>query len=284
MSSGSGFKVNVNKIDEFLYKKSKIGIDRFFSYLSPIMELAKQNNNDLSKCEKERDELLKSFNNSNVDYQIEASTFIIELFHVLEIYLKAVLYINGEYLIFKSIDDYPKQKAKLEADSKKKEEILKSLYGEVKKAVRKGKEDRAAKIAKQFAPMLIESDVDITFSVSPLESMNRLINYLKWNVTEEMYNKYKSLIECRNEVVHFAIFRNVTLSCSLVLSLIFSFSKSLPNKFPMFSKIIEEYSSHTDSFSESIIHIGWGEAVDVITEKAKKLESSDFVFSPPKKS
>jgi len=264
--------MKIENIDDYLNKKTTRIINNLLTYLSPLMALSKEFNNDLSMCDEKRlKEAITCFNYANCDYQDNITAFIIESFHVLEIYMKASLQISGEYLLFRSIDDYPKQKAKWVKDSSDRKKALKELYEKSSIASSKKNDARLNSILEQFVPMLLEENPDISNTVTPREAMNRLINFLNWKVTDDVYRKFILLNDCRNEIIHFAFFENITFGCSFSMQLLLSFSQALPDKFPKFLSCKDIIEENVPSFNEVMQHIKVNEIIRPIVTKIKEL-------------
>ena len=100
--------MDINKIDDFIYLKTRKALDSFFDYLKPAFDIVKKQGLSLhSDSEKE---LLNDYNKDNLLYQINSTSLIIELFLVIELFIKTELFKSNECFLYRFLDKYPEEK------------------------------------------------------------------------------------------------------------------------------------------------------------------------------
>lgn len=228
--------MNLTTTDEFLYIKSKKTVENLFSYLKNGFDIIDQEAKEIP-VEKEPD-LHRYFDENNIEYQVICTTFISEIFHVIETYLKTILYEKGEYLIYPSIDKYPESKEKLVNYNVKLDKEISSFLHDLTKSIKNDKEDRIAHLTKQIGKILYAEQKDILVnSISCSEALYRIEKFLNWEISEEVKERFKSFTETRNEIVHFNNISNITFAISQGLFVLARFSVSYPKMFPKFSTV-----------------------------------------------
>jgi hypothetical protein len=250
--------MNLESIDEFLYLKGRETLKKFFLYIQPGLDLSIKK--DLDQTSIEIIEGFKRYHRDDILFQVNTSSLILDLFHIIELYLKSNLYKNGEHLIFHSIDEYPKEKKRwLERKQERENNIRKEFQTLIKSwAVKKG---NSKKGASEFASLILKEEEKILRrSVSATVALERLESYLNWDISDDFKRKFSTLVACRNEIVHFGDFGNITFACSAAIGCLFSLSKSLPEKeFPKFYTLSEVFRDNIPAYNEFILYIKWFE-------------------------
>ena len=271
--------MKTEQIDEFLFIKAKGALDRFFEYIQPGLDLSIRK--ELTQSSEEIIEGFKQYGKDVVLFQVNASSFILDIFHSIELYMKSVLFKNGEYLVFKSIDDYPKDKLKWIKRKKERQETIETLHKKMLLASEKGKEDRANKLAKELGPLMInEKENLLVHSVSATEAMHRLAYYLNWDIAEDFKKRFDTLVDCRNDVIHFGAFDNISFACSAAISCLSSLSKSLPKEnYPMFSTLADDIKTRLPAYNEFIQYVKYFEIEEPFFNQLTNLLSKKETLS-----
>ncbi|WP_440066494.1 hypothetical protein [Tenacibaculum discolor] len=224
-------------IDEFLFFKGKITIENYLSYLKKGLDFVK--NNEIDDNEELQKLIEKYYSNESIYYQVISTTFVNEVFHIVETYLKANLISDGEYLIYPSIDKYPEHKEKLIRHNENQRKNISNVLTSFTKAVLKNKELRVEQLSKDVGKIMFQEEKEILVnSITCSESLYRLEKYLNWDISKEMKERFKLFIENRNEIIHFNKLTNLTFSCSHSLYVLLSIASSNTQNYPLFSKII----------------------------------------------
>lgn len=264
--------MNLEQIDEFIYVKVKSSLGRFLSYIQPGFELAKRE--DLNQGNKEIIELFENYGKNVILYQVNATSLILDLFHSIELYFKSFLYEQGEYLVFKSIDSYPKEKQKWMQERSDRDITIQNRYKDIMKSFQKGKMERMEAIIKEVVPFMIDEDESLVVrSVSVINALDRLVNYLNWDIGDDFRNRFETLVACRNDIVHFGIFDKITFSCSAAIHCLFSLSKGAPQeKYPKFSTLFNEFESQIEGYSEFMQYVKYFES-DIVGNVVKMVKN-----------
>ncbi|KAF9657921.1 hypothetical protein ABHQ57_08820 [Tenacibaculum sp. ZH5_bin.1] len=229
--------MNLETIDEFLFFKGKITIENYLSYLKKGLDFVK--NNEIDDNEELQKLIEKYYSNESIYYQVISTTFVNEVFHIVETYLKANLISDGEYLIYPSIDKYPEHKEKLIKHNENQRKNISNVLTSFTKAVLKNKELRVEQLSKDVGKIMFQEEKEILVnSITCSESLYRLEKYLNWDISKEMKERFKLFIENRNEIIHFNKLTNLTFSCSHSLYVLLSIASSNTQNYPLFSKII----------------------------------------------
>ncbi len=229
--------MNLETIDEFLFFKGKITIENYLSYLKKGLDFVK--NNEIDDNEELQKLIEKYYSNESIYYQVISTTFVNEVFHIVETYLKANLISDGEYLIYPSIDKYPEHKEKLIRHNENQRKNISNVLTSFTKAVLKNKELRVEQLSKDVGKIMFQEEKEILVnSITCSESLYRLEKYLNWDISKEMKERFKLFIENRNEIIHFNKLTNLTFSCSHSLYVLLSIASSNTQNYPLFSKII----------------------------------------------
>ena len=228
--------MNLNTIDDFLYLKAKMAIDAYFLHLKKGFKLINLEDKEIPK---EKEHLIKKYFGANsIEYQVASTTFISEVFHIIETYLKSNLLRVGEYLIYPSIDRYPENKEKLDNYNLEQKSGITKILVDLAKATVKKKEDRVQQISKKIGHQMFSDEKDILVnSVTCSEALYRLEKYLKWNISIEVKERFKLFIENRNEIIHFNRLTNLTFAASHSLYVLSTFSSSNQELYPKFSLV-----------------------------------------------
>ncbi len=194
--------MNLTTIDEFLYQKSLSTLKSYFDYLQKgfkIIDIAKK------EVPKEKENLLiEYFGKDVIAYQVVSTTFVSEIFHIVETFLKSNLYRSGEYLIYPSIDKYPENKEKLDNYNKNQKEKIRQVIVDHTKAVLKKNDKRLEVLSKKLGKAMFLEDKEILVnSITCSEALFRLEKYLNWTVSSEAKERFQLFIENRNEIIHF---------------------------------------------------------------------------------
>jgi len=255
--------MDINKIDDFLYMKTKKALDSFFEYMKPVINLLKEKGiNYFSGNEKE---ILKDYNKENILYQINTTSLIMELFLVIELYVKTELFKINECFLYRSIDKYPEEKKKENALIEKKNKEFEILKENIATANEKENKDRLFNISLKFAEIVfdIREPCDFT-SVNVKEAIRRLYEYLNWNIPDDLFKKFNILLYCRNEIINFGKFDNHTIGSISAINVMHSFADGADDEkqcgfYKNFSKIPNEYEEQINYLREIIHHIHFHE-------------------------
>lgn len=240
--------MNLTSIDSFLFLKAQKTIDAYFDYLNKGFEII-----DIEKKEipKEKEHLIKEyFGRENIEYQVATTTFVSEVFHVIETYLKSNLLRVGDYLLYPSIDKYPESKEKLNSfNQTQKAEITKILI-DFTQAISKKKENKMEEISKRIGHLLFNEEKQIIVnSISCSEALYRVEKFLQWNVSIETKERFKLFIENRNEIIHFNKLSNLTFTAAHSLFVLNTFATTNPIVYPQFCKINEYLGERLELFN-----------------------------------
>lgn len=230
--------MNLASIDDFLYQKSLMTLKSYFNYLEKGFKLI-----DIDKKEvpKEKEHIItKHFGKDVIPYQVIATTFVSETFHIVETFLKSNLFRNGEYLIYPSIDKYPDNKEKLDNYNKTQKEKIKQVMVDHTKAFLKKSDKRLEGLSKILGKaMFLEEKEILVNSITCSEALYRLEKYLNWTVSADAKERFQLFIENRNEIIHFNKLTNLTFSCSHSMYVLASLASSKPELYPKFSTITD---------------------------------------------
>lgn len=248
--------MNLETIDEFLFVKGKITIENYFNYLKKGLNYIKDNeieNNDEFK------KIIDTYySNKSIIYQVISTTFVNEVFHITETYLKSNLISSGEYLIYPSIDKYPENKEKLIRYNENQRKNISIILKSFTKAVLKNNNHRVKELSKDLGKKMFQEEKEIFVnSITCAESLYRLEKYLNWNISTEMKERFKLFVENRNEIIHFNKLTNLTFSCSHSMYVLLSIASGNSKKYPLFSKITDLIKGSENEYNlliESILY------------------------------
>ena len=264
--------MDISKIDDFLYLKSKKALDSFFDYLMPAFNIVRTQ--ELSLGSDSEKELLKDYNRENILYQINSTSLIMELFLVIELFIKTELFKSNECFLYRSLDKYPDEKIKEREMLEKRKNEFEKLKGKVSSSAGTN-EKRYKKLMDEYIATLFDIRSPNEFiSVSVNEALNRLIIYLNWGISEEFLRRFNNLIYCRNEIIHFGNFINLTIGASSAMYVINSLAlivkeRNLIGFYNKFSKIPDEYIEQAKDYNEIFQHIYLYENWDKILKNSK---------------
>jgi len=267
--------MDITKIDEFIYLKTKKSMDLFFDYLKPAFDIVK--NQGLLLFSESEKELLKNYNKGNILYQINSTSVIMELFLVIELFIKAELFKNNECFLYRFLDKYPEEKKKENEIQEKKLNDLEQLKSKLAASLDRKNHERSTKLINEFVISMFNIRTSNEFvSVSVNEALYRLINYLKWNISDEFMKKFNTLIYCRNEIIHFGNFNNLTIGVSSAMNVIHSLARGAKEEhqkgfYKHFSKIPDEYIEQINFYNEIFQHIYLHEYWDKIVDNSKDI-------------
>jgi hypothetical protein len=275
--------MNTDQIDEFIYLKSKKALDSFFEYLKPAFDIVKNQelslisenkneivkvynenkdiNNELSFLSENENEIVKVYNKNNVLYQINSTSLILELFLVLELFIKTELYKNNECFLYRSLEKYPEEKKKEKEMQEKMEIELEKMKKKIATSMKNKNEERYNILINDFVASLFDvKSPDDYISVSVNEALNRLTNYLHWDFSDEFIRKFNRMIYCRNEIVHFGKFNNLTIGVSTSMNVIHALANSAKDEnqkgfYKCFSKLPDEYIEQNEYYNKIFEYI-----------------------------
>jgi len=260
--------MNINKIDDFLYQKTKKALDLFFEYMKPAFDIIKEQGITMFS-ENER-ELLTIYNKDDILYQINSTILIMELFLVIELYIKTELFKSNECFLYRCIDKYPEEKKKENELLDKKNKDFEQIKLKMVEAMKKKNNERYNTLVKEFVASIFDIKKPNEFySVNVKEALIRLIDYLNWNIPEEFFPKFNTLIYCRNEIIHFGNFSNLTIGTSSAMNVIHSLAtgakeESQQGFYKKFSKIPDEFAEEIKYYNELFQHIYFNEHYEKI--------------------
>jgi hypothetical protein len=267
--------MNIAQIDEFIYLKAKRTLDLYFVYLKSAFDILK--NQGLSLHSDSEKELLKDYNKDNLLYQINSTSLIIELFLVIELYIKTELFRSNECFLYRFLEKYPKEKNKENELLEKRNNEFNQFKIKMAASMKNDNQERFGALVQEFVVSLFDIRSSNEFiSVSVNEALNRLINYLKWEISDEFLRKFNRLIYCRNEIIHFGNFNNLTIGVNSAINVIHSLALSAKGEnqkefYKYFSKIPDEYAEQIKNYNEIFQHIYIHEYWDKIIENSKDL-------------
>lgn len=260
--------MNLDTIDEFLFIKAIKAIDAYFLYMDKGFQLIDSKAKEIPK---EREHLTHEyFGKKAIEYQVVATTFVSEVFHVVETYLKSNLLRSGEYLIYPSIDKYPEHKEKLEKfNETEKNEVTNVLVG-FAKAIAHKKENRIQELSKRIGRIMFSEPKELLVnSITCSEALFRLEKFLNWEISDEAKERFRLFIENRNEIIHFNKLTNLTFACSHSMSVLVSLSGSNPEIYPLFSTIPNHLKDKLDSYNIIIQEILFNVEREKVLSKTK---------------
>ena len=264
--------MNLESIDEFLYQKSLLTLKSYFGYLNKGFELIDSKSKEVPK---EKEHLITEFFGQEViQYQVISTTFVSEIFHIVETYLKSNLFRAGEYLTYPSIDKYPEHKEKLEKFNESERKKIANTLVNFVKAVKNKKDDRLKELSKTLEQTMFQEEKEILVnSITCSEALFRLEKYLNWKITDEAKERFRLFIENRNEIIHFNKLTNLTFACSHSLYVLVTLASSNPTLYPMFSSIIEYLKEKNELYNLLIQEILFAtetyKALDKVKENSK---------------
>jgi len=267
--------MDINKIDDFIYLKTRKALDAFFDYLKPAFDIVK--NQGLSLHSDSEKELLKDYNKDNLLYQINSTSLIIELFLVIELFIKTELFKSNECFLYRFLEKYPEEKKKENELLEKRRNEFDQLKIKMAASMKNDNKERFNVLANEFVASIFDIRLSNEFiSVSVNEALNRLINYLNWNISDEFLRRFNRLIYCRNEIIHFGNFNNLTIGVSSAMSIIHSLALGAKNEnqkgfYKHFSQIPDEYAEQIKNYNEIFQHIYLHEYWNKIIENSKDL-------------
>lgn len=271
--------MNLETIDEFLLVKAKKTIDAYFLYMDKGFKIIDPKAKEIPK---EKEHLIHEyFGKKAIEYQVVATTFVSEIFHIAETYLKANLLRSGEYLIYPSIDKYPEHKEKLEKfNETEKNEVTNVLVGFAKAIVHK-KENRIQELSKRIGSIMFSEPKELLVnSITCSEALFRLEKFLSWEISDEAKERFRLFIENRNEIIHFNKLTNLTFACSHSMSVLISLSGSNPDIYSLFSTIPDYLKNKLDLYNILIQEILFNVEVEKVLNKAKdNAEAVNDVFA-----
>jgi len=269
--------MDLETIDDFLYTKSKYTIDNYFLYLNYGLELIDIKSRDIPK--KKNPLIEKYFGKKNIDYQVVCTTFINEVFHITESFLKSNLYRAGDYLIYPSMDKYPIHKLSLEKYNQDQHNEIQKVLAEHAKAVVKNKNDRIDSLSKKVGEALfIENKEILVNSISCKESLFRLEKYLNWTISDEVKQRFKLFVENRNEVIHFNKLTNLTFASSHSLFVLLHICKSNIELYPKLALIYDYLEPKLDFYNiliqEILFTTEMSKVLNRVKENAKSINNA----------
>lgn len=200
-----------------------------------------------------------------------------ELFLVIELFIKTELFKSNECFLYRFLDKYPEEKKKENELLEKRNNEFHQLKIKIATSMKNDNKERFNVLINEFVASIFYIRVSNEFvSVSVNEALNRLINYLNWNIPDEFLRKFNILIYCRNEIIHFGNFNNLTIGMSSAMSVIFSLalgakSENQKDFYKNFSKIPDEYAEQIKNYNEIFQHIYLHEYWDKIIENSMDL-------------
>lgn len=277
--------MNLETIDEFLFIKTKKTIDVYFLYMDRGIQIIDP---DTKEIPKEREHLTHEyFGKKAIEYQVASTTFVSEVFHIVETYLKSNLLRNGEYLIYPSIDKYPEHKEKLEKfNETERKEVTNVLVGFAKAMILK-KENRIQELSKRIGRIMFSEPKELLAnSITCSDALFRLEKFLNWEISDQAKERFGLFIENRNEIIHFNKLTNLTFACSHSMSVLISLSGSNPEIYPLFSTIPDYLKDKLDLYNILIQEILFNVEIEKVLTKAKdnaKAVNNVFVASSTEK-
>jgi hypothetical protein len=267
--------MDINKMDDFIYLKTKKVLDSFFDYLKPAFDIVK--NQGVSLHSDSEKEILKDYNKDNLLYQINSTSLIMELFLVIELFIKTELFKSNECFLYRFLDKYPEEKKKENELLEKRNNEFDQLKIKMATSMKNGNMERYKNLINEFVVSIFDFRSSNEFiSVSVSEALNRLINYLNWDIADEVLKKFNRLIYCRNEIIHFGNFNNLTIGVSSAQSIIHSLALGAKNEsqkgfYKNFSQIPDEYAEQINYYNEIFQHIYLHEYWNKIIESSNDI-------------
>lgn len=260
--------MNLDTIDEFLFIKAKNTIDAYFLYMDKGFQIIDP---EAKEIPKEKEHLIHEyFGKKTIEYQVIATTFVSEVFHIVETYLKSNLLRSGEYLIYPSIDKYPEHKEKLEKFNQTEKKEITSFFTDFAKSVIHEKENRIQELSKKVGHLLFSEPKELLVnSITCSEALFRLEKFLNWKISDETKERFRLFIENRNEIIHFNKLTNLTFACSHSMSVLVSLSGSNPDIYPLFSTIPDYLKDKLDLYNILIQEILLNVEAEKALSKAK---------------
>ncbi|GEM_PF-3492734 len=271
--------MNLETIDEFLLIKAKNTIDAYFLYMEKGFKIIDSESKEIPK---EKEHLIHEyFGKKAIEYQVVATTFVSEIFHIAETYLKSNLLRDGEYLIYPSIDKYPEHKEKLEKFNETERYEIKNVLVGFAKAIVHKKENRIQELSKRIGRIMFSEPKELLVnSITCSEALFRLENFLNWKISDEAKERFRLFIENRNEIIHFNKLTNLTFACSHSMYVLISLSSSNPTIYSLFSTIPDYLKDKLDSYNILIQEILFNVEVEKVLNKAKdNAEAVNDVFA-----
>lgn len=272
--------MNLDTIDEFLFTKAKKTIDSYFLYMEKGFQIIDPETKEIPK---EKEHLIHEyFDKKAIEYQVTSTTFVSEIFHIVETYLKSNLLRSGEYLIYPSIDKYPENKEKLEKFNRTEKNEVTNVLVDLAKAVVNKKENRIQELSKRMGHIMFSEPSELLVnSISCSEALYRLEKFLNWKISNEVKERFRLFIENRNKIIHFNNLTNLTFACSHSMSLVISLSNSNPEIYPLFSTILDYVENKLDLYNiliqEILYNVEIEKAFNKVQDNAK--EVSDILAS-----
>lgn len=267
--------MDINKIDDFIYLKTRKVLGSFFDYLMPAFDIVR--NQGLSLHSDGEKELLKNYNKDNLLYQINSTSLIIELFLVIELFIKTELFKSNECFLYRFLEKYPEEKKKENELLEKRNNEFDLLKIKMAASIKNDNKERFSVLVNEFVASVFDIRSSNDFiSVSVNEALNRLINYLKWNISDDFLKKFNRLVYCRNEIIHFGNFNNLTIGVSSAMNVIYSLALGAKEEnqkgfYKSFSQIPDEYAEQIKNYNEIFQHIYLHEYWDKIIENSMNL-------------
>lgn len=260
--------MNLTTIDDFLYQKTLSTLKSYFKYLQKGFKII-----DIEKKEIPKDNehlIIKHFGKDVIAYQVASTSFVSEIFHIVETFLKSNLFRSGEYLIYPSIDKYPDNKEKLDNYNKVQREKIKQIMVDHTKAFLNKNDDRLKALSKTLGETMFLEDKDILVnSITCSEALFRLEKYLNWTITDEAKERFKLFIENRNEIIHFNKLTNLTFACSHSMFVLVSLASSKSDLYPKFSSTIDYLNNYLNLYNVLIPEILFATETYKALEKVK---------------
>jgi hypothetical protein len=260
--------MDLSTIDEFIYLKAKNVLQEYFNYLKPGLDYAKAGKLNFDSSEEKA--CTTRYNRSVLLYQIKSSGFILDAFFIIELFMKSALFRKDKWLVFDSIDRYPEAVKKWEVQRTERKASIDKLINTILGSL-KGKDNKTAeKCAEKLVPFLFASESEeyiVDHSIDPQTALNRLIYCLNWRLTPKVVTLFTQLYNCRNEIIHFGIFDNISNGCHEALRTLMLFSGMQIVEYPQFSKIHNEFKPFLEPYKELWELIVLRESLPQITDK-----------------
>jgi len=260
--------MNLETIDEFLSLKARSTIDAYFTFLSKGFDLIDPVQMEIPK--EKMGELNEYFGTDKIAYQVATTTFISEIFHIVETYLKSNLLRSGIYLLYPSIDKYPEQKERLDKFNREQKTLLEKTLADFGSAVFKKKENKIEQISSVLGHQLFTDDKDLLVnSISCAEALYRLEKYVNWQIADDVKERFRLFIENRNQIIHFNKLSNLTFSAQHSLFVLLNLSTSNKEVYPLFSLLRDHTEGRLENFNILSQEILYNNHVPKVLDKIK---------------